>query len=758
MKKLLALLLTFLIIIQAPVPLAWASFDDQGGSARAPGMADVYTAISDDADSIAYNPAGLIQLQEGQITSQYGQVVKGLGDGSELGTTYLGYALPLNLGYRALGFAYHNFKGDNLFNERTIMISYGHRLDLEQYGMRGIYSIGGNLKQLHRQYQQDRFTENALNDAGVGSNQQDQLFTKGTAKDSYAADFGALAQFGPKYQYTAGLAIINLNQPDVSIGGDGDRAPRALKYGLAYRPAWGTIAVESRQVERLLGQKDQDLAFGLERNIPFATMGALILRGGYASGSRGYKAMTMGLSYLFSRFRLDYAFGFPVGNLSETTGTHRLGFAVKLGNASQQFAKDYSNIDLLKAFAYDSLSAHVILTRFSLDRNLPSDHKDQLMMLLLRKYSLDDEGFRSIRSDLRDLIRKHSADLMEWPQLKFALLKGIPDDDKAIGFEALETSVRNNPKSTLMKLAVMPVNVQKLDRIAAITAMTLAELAAQTYRRNELENCIDYVRRLVEMMPTDEVVTRAYRELLARRAKINDVIASPETESLKVIEELPEAPAALVAPVPQQVTPPITTEQKKMSDKDMAIQAFGAALGYYMLRKSAGAPAEELIILLNQMKALYGEIGIDMSLVDMEITNLKTTLKDSKTTPATETKPNLQEKSLRVQPVKTVPEPKSQKKTPPLVEQPVIKSGPVVKPTPVAKPRPAAVSRPSSGFKIPVNADLKRAWEYYDEVSQREITDHERLELLTDMLKRFGEQGASRINKELERIRRRVQQ
>ena len=239
MKKLLALLLSFIFLVQLPIPTALASFDDQRGGARASGMADAFVAVSDDADSITYNPAGLVQLTEGQLTSQYGQLVKGLSDGSAIGTTYLGYAFPKVTGYQVYGIAYHNFKADNLFNERTIILSYGRRLDLERFGLRGIYSFGTNLKQLHREYAPDRFAENALNDAGVASNQGDRLFASGSSKDTYAADFGGLVQFGPQYQFTAGASVINANQPDVSLGGDGDKAPMTVKGGLAYRPSWG---------------------------------------------------------------------------------------------------------------------------------------------------------------------------------------------------------------------------------------------------------------------------------------------------------------------------------------------------------------------------------------------------------------------------------------------------------------------------------------------------------------------------------------
>src|SRR5207249_1969826 len=105
----------------------------------------------------------------------------------------------------------------NLFYERTLLLSYGWKLKIEPFGWRGLWSAGTTLKQLHRQFQPDRFTENALNDAATASGKQDPLFAKnGYSNTNYSVDVGGLYQFGPHYNYSAGLAIMNVNQPDVS--------------------------------------------------------------------------------------------------------------------------------------------------------------------------------------------------------------------------------------------------------------------------------------------------------------------------------------------------------------------------------------------------------------------------------------------------------------------------------------------------------------------------------------------------------------
>src|SRR5262249_34543423 len=149
--------------------------------------------------------------------------------------------------------------------------------------------------------------------------------------DAYSADVGALYLFGRDYNSSAGISIMNVNQPDVSLGGDGDKAPLITKFGMSYRPVWGLMSVEARRANRLIGQPDSDLSLGVERNLHLTGAGALTFRGGYAEGSRGFKSITAGMSYHFVRMVLDYAFSFPVGNLADTQGSHRIGMSYRMG-------------------------------------------------------------------------------------------------------------------------------------------------------------------------------------------------------------------------------------------------------------------------------------------------------------------------------------------------------------------------------------------------------------------------------------------
>ncbi|MCB4756611.1 MAG: hypothetical protein LHV69_06215 [Elusimicrobia bacterium] len=312
-----------------------AGFEEVGAGARAQGMAEAFVAVADDANAIYYNPAGSTQVNESELTTQYGQFLKGLSDASAVESNYVGVLQPLGAGrWGTLGLALHNYKGSRYFADRMLYLSYARKLAPPAFGRTGPLSWGINLKQFRRQYEPDPYTNNALNDVGVGTGQADPLFSKnGYSKEAYALDLGALVQFGTGKKTSVGVSIANINQPDISLGGGKDKAPVIARLGWATRPRWGLVAVEARHTSHFLGEPDRDTAVGVERKISLGEIGAFGIRGGYAQGSRDLKTLTSGFSFYFSLIRLDYAFLFPIGNLSTTQGSHLAALSFHWGAA-----------------------------------------------------------------------------------------------------------------------------------------------------------------------------------------------------------------------------------------------------------------------------------------------------------------------------------------------------------------------------------------------------------------------------------------
>ncbi len=309
-----------------------ASFDEVAAGPRAAGMADAQTALADDASAAFNNPAGLIQIGDPRLVTEFEQTARGLSDGSKLGSTYLGYVHPIRPGETVLGFGYRDFKATEILEEKTYLLGAGRRLNIAPFGWEGVWSAGANLKMLERSFVGGAYAENAIGDNGSASGAADPLLNGGGKTSAVSADLGVLYQFGRRLDSSVGVMVMNANRPDISIR-SGDRAPEIIKIGAAHRPKWGAVTAEIRRAHRLAANPDTDLALGAERNFRLSNNGAVTLRGGYAEGSRGYKAVTAGAAYHFGRFSFDYALSFPIGNLSVTDGTQRLGFSMRFGNA-----------------------------------------------------------------------------------------------------------------------------------------------------------------------------------------------------------------------------------------------------------------------------------------------------------------------------------------------------------------------------------------------------------------------------------------
>jgi len=287
-------------------------------SARSVGMADAFSAVADDDSAILHNPAGLIQMDNIAVSAQSANFLNKLSNKSNAGGNSVGLVYPIRQGQSGvIGFLYQNFKAATYFTDQTLYLSYAKKLSARAFGLPGQWSIGGNIKQFTRRYESNQYTGNAIDDNGIGTGVPDPLFAKnGFSKTVYAADVGLLYQFGEKNRDSLGFLIANLNQPDISLENDGDRAPRMNRIGLARKYSWGLLSVECRKVNRIANQSDSDVAFGGERKIPLRHVGSFCFRAGYAQGSRGLQNVYAGMSFGLPMLSLDYAFQFPIGNLT----------------------------------------------------------------------------------------------------------------------------------------------------------------------------------------------------------------------------------------------------------------------------------------------------------------------------------------------------------------------------------------------------------------------------------------------------------
>ena len=490
------------------------------------------------------------------------------------------------------------------------------------------------LKHLHHEFEPDRFLENALNDAGTASGTADPLLSGGAASSAFGLDVGTLYRFGRGLKYSTALVIRNINRPDVSLSGSGDKAPLGIKLGAAYKPRWGALTTEVRRIKRLSSQADTEAAIGAERRFDLGESGAFTLRAGYAEGSRSFKAANMGASYEFQRAELDYAFNFPLGNLEDTQGTHRVGFSYKVGTVAREIEDIQRDRkwDLLASYRNDAETSYVLLERSKKTNGINQRQRFALLQYLLNKHSQDQFGIKDIRGDITALLATKKYYLNEWPDIRTTMVKGLNEQDKInMGKNALDRMVSGDTSFGLARVGLFTAAAKRDPVIRSLTAISNGELAAQAYRVGDIDGAINHTRQILEVMPNDEVVTVAYRQLLLMRMqnqtrdlKLSPTLTPmPQTTTPQApqrsqpgavsiplgeagfepsqygIDDLPEAPHALRAP--QAVAP---TERQGISEFDADVRAFGTSLGYYFTRKiSECKHHRKKLILLQQMKS-----------------------------------------------------------------------------------------------------------------------------------------------------------
>ena len=111
-----------------------AAFLDIGFGARPVGMGGAFTAISDDANSIFWNPAGLSKIEKSQLTvmhtKQFGMVPYSLG-------AYVSHYKSHYFGAAFLS------SGDEVLKENTFLMSYARSFEIPVIGLT---RVGSNLK------------------------------------------------------------------------------------------------------------------------------------------------------------------------------------------------------------------------------------------------------------------------------------------------------------------------------------------------------------------------------------------------------------------------------------------------------------------------------------------------------------------------------------------------------------------------------------------------------------------------------------
>lgn len=259
-----------------------AEFLSIGAGARASGMGSAYTALSDDSNSIYYNPGGLA-LAKREVSLMHSAWALG---GSY---DFAAAAFPAGDYKTAVSFTrldHGTLEGRGAGGER----SGGFGASDKAVGLAvargfGGFSLGAGIKYISSSIA--GYTASAL-----------------------AFDLGAVKKLAGA-PVTLGLAARNLGR-GLKYADKRENLPLTLNAGAAWAvlPSINLAA----EVERLVHDRRTSFSVGTE----YALANSLALRGGYAAGSGGAPgAMCGGLGFNAGQFRMDYSFA-PFGSLDTT--------------------------------------------------------------------------------------------------------------------------------------------------------------------------------------------------------------------------------------------------------------------------------------------------------------------------------------------------------------------------------------------------------------------------------------------------------
>ncbi|MBV9081027.1 MAG: hypothetical protein JO102_07935, partial [Elusimicrobia bacterium] len=659
---------------------------------------------------------------------------------SSLTGTYLSYAHPLKPGQAVFGAGFRSYDVSNLLSEHTYLVGGASRLAVEPFGMRGVWSVGANVKMFERSFKTDGYAGNAISNGGSGSGLRDPLFASGTRATAFGLDAGAMYQFGPALNTTLGATILNLNQPSIGIAST-DKIPAVLKLGVAHRPTWGLLTAELRTAQRLEGKSDTDLAIGLERNFRLAGRSALSVRAGYASGSRGYKAVTAGASYTYDRFSFDYAFSFPIANLADTGGEQRLGVSYRFGGHDARSAgggDPYRSLELLESFSHDSLAAHFLMTRTT---GLTPDERSLADRLVARRFPLDDPGLAKASPELHEAMKADR----DWNDTMVRFARGLTNDDLPHMLAAVAAYASGDSRGALARLALLSAEGQRRPLSVALQMLALGEESARNFRAGNLLACIDHVRRAADLAPTSDVIQRGLKALLAMRGHQDTVAQSSATFNASTdlsgpAETAPAAPALTPATVPAAPVETPVTSAPAASTGPASSAPIATEVAPVAVQAAAPSAVPASSAATAPRPTPEKPVVVPAAVVLPPVAPQPAALSAA---PAP---------SAGIAPEKPVAAPAAK----PAAKKPVTPKPAAPKPaTSKTRALAPATAAPSSG-RHATTPEAAKAWKFYDEAVSREVSDAERIEILQSMLMRFGEAEASRINEELARLRKRA--
>ena len=264
-------------------------------------------------------PPGLVQLHRSEFSAYYAKLYSGLTDGSSIGRSFIAYGHP-TAKHGTFGFSYLSTSLWRTCIRKTPSPC------IMPAAIRERWNVGGSAKLLKKSFGSDTYTQNAINsDSGDSLGAPDPLFAKnGTSKSAISFDLGT--QYRISRIYGIGLAILNVNSPNMALSpGDTDQVAAVYKAGLARRTK--TSSVDAEVSMRKFTSEEYRFNMGGERWLK----DNIAIRAGLGFGQRQYQVTSVGFSYKWEAFQIDYALIYPLTGIQGTFGTNQLSLTFRFG-------------------------------------------------------------------------------------------------------------------------------------------------------------------------------------------------------------------------------------------------------------------------------------------------------------------------------------------------------------------------------------------------------------------------------------------
>jgi hypothetical protein len=367
----------------------FAAFEDTGSGTRPAGMANAFTALSDDISAIYYNPAGLSQISWREIALDYGSLYSGMTDVSGMGKACAAYAHSLG-SIGTLGLGWTDFRLDGYYSEDALTLAYAREIPTPF--RKGALSAGLNLKYLNLKIGNPPYTQSYA------------LFNGGYSRTAAALDIGFLCSLS--YSHYIALTLVNVNRPEIGFE---TLSPidAFSKLGYAYRTDSFNAAVDIS----LSGENSMTVAGGIEN---WSRNNNLGIRCGLTNSTLGYSGLSLGASYRFNpNFQVDYAFSCALSGISSFNASHRTSLTLKFGDKLREKNEVESNLKTLRN-SLNSSQEELKNAGLQADEAIKTmqDSKGKLEELETRRRESEDK-VRTLQEKLNATIEKITVKHME---------------------------------------------------------------------------------------------------------------------------------------------------------------------------------------------------------------------------------------------------------------------------------------------------------------------------------------------------------